>query len=163
VLAANTASVLGGATTSSPGALNIDISRFSPTDIVKFLVVPTNAASGTGTLTITFYDDQINPSYISYTATGLTFVANTPYILAVPISSFTATTGSGSNPFNYTISGISVQTNQTSLSADAITIDDTDITDTTYGLVSRTVLGTVITKNEGDSLDIEYQLSLSIG
>lgn len=156
VLTANTASRLGGGTVSGPGALSIDISRFSPSDIVRFQFVPTNAST-TNTVTIVLYDDQPTPATLTYAASNLTLVAFTPYILSIPFSSFTA-----SGTFNYTISQISVTTDQTALSADCITIDNTDITDTTYGLVSRTVLATPITKSEGDSMDIEYQLSLNL-
>ncbi len=59
------------------------------------------------------------------------------------------------------INGIAVTVADADLIIDAIRINDNDNLDTTYGMVSRTVLGSEnkITKSQGESLDIEYYLS----
>lgn len=59
------------------------------------------------------------------------------------------------------INGISAGVTGADLIIDAIRINDNDNLDTTYGMVSRTVLGSgnKITKSQGESLDIEYYLS----
>ncbi|CAB5221788.1 hypothetical protein UFOVP359_69 [uncultured Caudovirales phage] len=59
------------------------------------------------------------------------------------------------------INGIAIGTASADVIIDAIRINDNDNLDTTYGMVSRTVLGSnnKITKSQGESLDIEYYLS----
>jgi hypothetical protein len=59
------------------------------------------------------------------------------------------------------INGISAAVTSADLIIDAIRINDNENLDTTYGMVSRTVLGTnnKITKSQGESLDVEYYLS----
>jgi hypothetical protein len=68
----------------------------------------------------------------------------------------------GTSTLNWgNINGISANVADANLIIDAIRINDNDNLDTTYGMVSRTVLGSnnKITKSQGESLDVEYYLS----
>lgn len=60
-----------------------------------------------------------------------------------------------------TINGIEIKAENADVIIDAIRINDNLNTDTTYGMVSRTVLGSenIITKLASESVDIEYYLS----
>jgi hypothetical protein len=50
--------------------------------------------------------------------------------------------------------------NNTSVNMDGLRINDEDTFDPTFGLISRAVLGSVLSKSAGRSVDIEYRLDL---
>ena len=156
--AGNVVSYLGGTNTAAQGYLSIDLTKYSPLDTLEIAYKLITAISTSGkTMKITFYDDQQTPAAISKTWTFGSSVSVGYYNNTATLSEFTAVSGT----FNYNVSIIKVETDA-KVSFDAIRIDDTDSTDTTYGLVSRAVLGTPITKKNGDNIDIEYRLTLGI-
>jgi hypothetical protein len=108
---------------------------------------------------ITLYDNQQTPVSISKEWTFGNPTSTGDYSNTATLSEFTVSPSGAT--FNYEVSIIKIETNA-NVSFDAIRIDDTDSTDTTYGLVSRAVLSTPITKKAGDSIDIEYKLTLGL-
>lgn len=154
----NSSAMLGGANdTTSTGNLRIDMSTFTTGDTLQLVVIP--GATATPDIYVRFYDSQTPPAYLEYkwTAQSLTLANKT--ILTKALSATNATSGT----FNYNVSKIYISTTAAAaLSFDSLRIDDTDATSTTYGLVSRAALASPITKASGDSVDIEYQLTLAI-
>lgn len=139
---------------SYPGAINLDLSGYTAGDTLN--IIYTALAAGTSqSLNITFYDNQSTPGTLTWTNT-ISPALNTTYILSTLLGAMTA-----SGNFNYNVSAIKIVTTA-NLSLDAMRIDDTDTLDTTFGLVSRTVLNSSITKSTGDSIDIEYEITLGL-
>lgn len=154
----NASSYLGGSDTSKAGYLSIDLTKYSPLDSFEIAYeVMTAIAASNKTMRVTLYDDQLTPASIYKEWTFTNPTATGYYSNTAKFSDFTA----GSGTFNYNVSIIKIETTA-DISFDAIRIDDTDSTDTTYGLVSRTVLSSAITKKNGDSIDIEYKLTLGL-
>jgi hypothetical protein len=147
---------LGGSDTSKAGSLAISLTKYSPLDTFQIAYDLLTAVSSSGkTLKITLYDDQQTPAYISKTWTFDNPTSIGYGIKSATLSEFSADSGT----FNYNVSMIKIETNM-NISLDAMRIDDTDSTDVTYGLVSRAVLTDAVTKKSGDSIDIEYKLTL---
>jgi hypothetical protein len=100
-----------------------------------------------------FLTNDANHFTTSFTATtGTTYV-----IRDILRSSFTSTL----NPNWGNINGIEITVENSDVIIDAIRINDNNNLDTTYGMVSRTVLGSgnLITKGASEAVDIEYYLS----
>ena len=151
-------SILGSTDGTTQGYLDIDLTRYSPLDSFEIAYELLTAISGSGKeIKVTLYDDQLTPAVISKTWNFGSSVPTGYYSNTATFSEFTADSGT----FNFNVSAIKVETDA-NVSFDAIRVDDTDTTDTTYGLVSRAVLGTPITKKNGDSIDIEYKLTLGL-
>lgn len=150
------ATILGSTslTPSTPGYLNLDISSYdrNATINLAYTALTTNAA----TIVVTLYDNQNTPQTLTWTISHSAGTNGSQYIAS---STLSALTDSGS--FNYNISAIKISTTQ-STSFDAVRIDNTDITDNTFGLVSRSVLGSAVTVAPGESLDIQYEMVLGI-
>jgi hypothetical protein len=141
------------------GFLDIDLTKYSPLDSFEVAYQLLSVIENSGkTLRITLYDSQQTPASIYKEWTFDNPSATGYYSKTATLSDFTAGTGTG---FNYDVSVMKVETNA-HVSLDAFRIDDTDSTDTTYGLVSRAVLDVPITKKAGDSIDIEYRLALEL-
>jgi hypothetical protein len=154
------ASTLGGSDTTRQGFLSIDLTKYSPLDSLEIAYSLLTAISATGkTMKITLYDNQQTPVSISKEWTFGNPTSTGDYSNTATLSEFTVSPSGAT--FNYEVSIIKIETNA-NVSFDAIRIDDTDSTDTTYGLVSRAVLSTPITKKAGDSIDIEYKLTLGL-
>jgi hypothetical protein len=137
-----------------PGAINLDLSGYTAGDTLNL----TYTALATGTsqsLNIIFYDNQNTPGTLTWNNT-ISPTINTGYTLSTLLGSMTS-----SGNFNYNVSAIKIVTTA-NLSLDAMRIDDTDTLDTTFGLVSRTVLNSSIIKSTGDSIDIEYEITLGL-
>ena len=72
----------------------------------------------------------------------------------------------GSNPSLLTISKIGIELTRSSASSacainfDGIRINDEDTFDPTFGMISRSILTTPITKLTGRQIDIEYRIDL---
>lgn len=154
----NSNAMLGGANdTTSTGNLRIDMSTYTTGDTLQLAVIP--GATATPDIFVRLYDTQTPPAYIEYKWAAQSLTSGAKTILTKTLSSTFSTSGT----FNWNVSKIYVSTTALSaLSFDSLRIDDTDATSTTYGLVSRAALGTPITKLSGDSVDIEYQLTLTL-
>lgn len=144
----------------TPGSLQIDLTGYTRGDTIQLAFTP--VANSTGTIVVTFYDDQPTPQTLVWTIPSTGYTSPTRYIAT---TTFNGANVVASSTFNYNVSaiGINVGTSGTAnISFDALRIDDTDTVDTTFGLVSRSVLSTPITKALGDSLDIQYELTLGL-
>ena len=151
-------SYLGGTDEYATGYLSIDLTKYSPLDSFEIAYKLMTAISAGGkSIKVKLLDDQLTPASIYKIWNFDSSVAIGEYSNTATFSEFTPETGT----FNYNISMIKIETDA-HVSFDAIRIDDTDSVDTTYGLVSRAVLGTPITKLAGDSIDIEYKLTLEL-
>ena len=51
--------------------------------------------------------------------------------------------------------------NTTSIGMDGLRINDEDTFDPTFGLISRSILATALTKLAGRAVDVEYKLDLA--
>lgn len=155
-ISAGSSSYLGASSApSSPGALNIDINGYNSTDSIQLAYKAKSSA--TGTVTITLYDNQSTPQTLTWSIPSQAYTSGTNYVKTSTIGSLT-----NSGSFNGIISAIKIANATVDISYDALKIDDTDGTETLYGLVSRSVLSTEVTKTAGDSLDIQYELTLGI-
>jgi hypothetical protein len=137
---------------------SVDFSMYGALDKFSF-----GSYFTTGTIsavTIKFYTDDSN--YFSYSPSVSSLVgtvANT-YKAAVYNKSLWTATGNPSWAYITSI-GIDVASAGTAgLAMDMIRIDDSDEVDANYALVSRSVLGSVITKTAGSEMDIEYYLDI---
>lgn len=152
------ATIIGSSslTPTVPGNLNIDLTGYGINDTVKIMVH--NASSTAGSFTITLYDNQDTPQSISWTESITNTIGS--YIKKKKLADWTGIGGT----FNFNVSAIKISSASagTTLIFDALTIDNTDPTETTYGLVSRTVLSSPISKQAGESLDVQYELMLGI-
>lgn len=133
----------------------LDLSVYSALDDFKLAYnVTANAAS----LYIRFYTDPAN--YFTYTVTAPT----AGYKVSTFNKSNFVTTGTPSWA-NITQAAVSVTSNAsgaTTVDFDGFRIDDKDTYIQVETLVSRTVLGTPVTKTAGIPLDIEYTLDLTL-
>jgi hypothetical protein len=157
----NTHATLGANTayTTLPGTLNFDMTGYAGNDLVQIAYYITNVTSITGkTLTIKFYDMQTAPKTMSYSI-SLTGKSVGFYVDSIPLSSFSVDSG-----FNNIVGAIDIATTHTqNISIDGIRLDDIDATNINYGMVSRALFSTPIVKTLGETLDIEYSLSLAMG
>lgn len=132
-------------TTSGPNA-------FSPNDNIS--IAYSKKTGETPKIILKFLYNDIN-----YYTANFTAESNATYAIKdILQSSFTAfgdITDWGS------IRGIEIKAENSDVIIDSIRINDNFNTDTTFGMVSRTVLGEdqVITKGVAESIDIEYYLS----
>jgi len=159
ILINNSTAVLGAGSNYAtfPGILNKDFTQYSANDSIQLAFYVTNVTSiSAKTLTLRFRDNQVAPKTMYYT---YTFPATTPLgfqVLTVPFKNFTFDSG-----FNYSITSIEVTTNHTqNISIDGIRVLNSDFTNINSGLVSRAILSNPVVKNAGDTLDVEYVLSL---
>lgn len=156
---AGNSTILGSDTTSptTPGNIFVDLSGYSLNDTAKILVHAKSGSSTSGSFTITMYDDQSTPASISWTESG-NWTSGTSYFKSKKFSAWTAVSGT----FNYNVSAIKIATTGVNFAFDVLSVDNTDPTETTYGLVSRSVLSSPISKKSGENLDIQYELMLGI-
>lgn len=131
--------------------LGKDLSVYGDADVLK-MAIDTTATSGSPTITIKFAVDASN--YYSKTFTLSTY----GYQVVKCLKSEITKTGS---PSWSAISEISLTTASGAFVVDGIRFDDEDNIDSNYGLISRAALPTVIEKNAGEPITIEYYLSLA--
>jgi hypothetical protein len=110
-------------------------------------------SNDTPTITLRFFT-----AGASYFQTSFTATQNTTYVIRdILRSSFTNVLNANWGNIN----AIEILSENADVIIDAIRINDNNNLDTTYGMVSRTVLnsGNLIVKNPAESIDIEYYLS----
>jgi hypothetical protein len=127
------------------------------------------------TLTVAFYRVDTNSSKIrikfyssdtEYYYVDIDSLSGTGHkIVEIPMSELFLDP-QGSNPSLLTISKIGIELTRSSASSecainfDGIRINDEDTFDPTFGMISRSVLTTPITKLTGRQIDIEYRIDL---
>jgi hypothetical protein len=136
----------------------LDISGYSAND--SLTLAYNRAHSNLASIKIKFYTSSGNYYYGTFTPSAGTGEK----ITSVNMSDvFSNTVGS---PEASSISIIGIELTRTSAASaataymDGLRINDEDTFDPNFGLISRSVLGTAITKTAGRSIDIEYKLSL---
>lgn len=138
----------------------IDISGYSVNDSITlaFNRFDTNSSN----IKIKFYSSDTDYFYGDIDLTGL---STGNYIKEVSMSSVFANTSGTPDAANITYIGVELSRTSTSSNAylymDGLRINDEDTFDPTYGLISRSVLNTPVTKVAGRPIDIEYRLELS--
>lgn len=154
-MSAGSSAYLGAsAAPTTPGTLNIDFTAYNQNDLLQIAYTATSTA--TGTVTITLYDNQPTPQTLTWSIPSQAYTSGTLYIKSIAIGSLT-----NSGTFNGTISAIKITNATVNISYDSLRVEDADGTETLYGLVSRSIPSPV-TKTAGDSLDIQYELTLGI-
>ena len=138
----------------------IDISGYSVNDSITlaFNRFDTNSSN----IKIKFYSSDTDYFYGDIDLTGL---STGNYIKEVSMSSVFANASGTPDAANITYIGVELSRTSTSsnsyLYMDGLRINDEDTFDPTYGLISRSVLNTPVTKVAGRPIDIEYRLELS--
>jgi hypothetical protein len=147
----------GAASTTVAATLDtyLDLSGYSASDDMKLAY---NVAANVASMYIRFYTDATN--YFTYTITAPTAgykisTFNKGNFVATGAPSWSSITQVG-------ISVTSNATGGTTVDFDGFRIDDKDTYNQVETLVSRTVLGTPVTKAAGVPLDIEYTLDLTL-
>lgn len=153
--------------TSGAGSPNEYTSSVQPMDISGYSV--------NDSIKLAYYKNDNNLSYIriklyssdtDYYSVDITPASGTGYKLSsdIPLSTlFSDPTGS---PDKTQINKIGIllqptSSNTTTVGMDGLRINDEDTFDPIFGLISRSVLGTTLTKLAGRQVDIEYKLDLS--
>jgi hypothetical protein len=136
--------------------VQVDLSGYSDLDVFKVAASANNANAAS--IFVRFYTDASN----YYTAT-----INTPgsgfKVSSVTKGSFVATgVPSWANITQVAVGATANATGQVIVDFEGVRIEDVDTFTESDILVSRTVLGTQITKSAGVPLDIEYTLDLTL-
>ena len=133
----------------------LDLSGYSSLDTFGIAYYCNNTSAGT--IRIRLYSSDTD--YYQYAVT----VNNTVgYKISndIPINSL-LTVGGGSPDSSQIIKIGIAKTGSADVDIDAIRINDEDTFDPIFGLISRSVLFSVVTKSAGRQIDIEYRLDLS--
>jgi len=136
----------------------LDLSGYSVNDSIRLAYYKNNA--NLQNIIIRFYSSNSN-----YYSTTITPASGTGYKITSDIllsTLFTSPTGSPDktniNKIGITITPTS--SNTTSIGMDGLRINDEDTFDPVFGLISRSVLGTTLSKSAGRAVDVEYKLDL---
>jgi hypothetical protein len=139
----------------------LDLSGYSANDTLTlaFNRYDTNSSA----IKIKFYSSDTDYFYGTFNSSnGLSGTGNK--ILSVSMNSVFA--NKNGNPKAYLITKVGIELTRTSASSnsyiylDGLRINDEDTFDADYGLISRSILSTPLTKIAGRQIDIEYRLSL---
>lgn len=138
---------------------SLDLSGYSVNDTVRFAYYQND--TNLSTIKIKLYSS--NTDY--YTA-SVTPGAEAGYQISSDISMSEFLNSPVGNPNVSDITKIGIEVfpvsgEQTSIGADALRINDEDTFNPIYGIISRSVLNTPLTKLAGRQVDVEYRLDLS--
>ena len=137
----------------------LDLSGYSDADSIRLAYYKNNA--NLQNIILKFYSSDTD--YYSTTitpATGTGYKITEDVLLSTLFTSPTGTPNKSQiNKIGITITPTS--SNTTSIGLDGLRINDEDTFDPEFGLISRSVLGTVLTKLNGRQVDVEYKLDLS--
>lgn len=141
----------------SPTAL--DLSGYSDADSIRLAYYKNN--TNLQNIILKFYSSDTD-----YYSTTITPASGTGYKITSDILLSTLFTGPTGTPNKSQINKIGItvtptSSNTTSIGLDGLRINDEDTFDPDFGLISRSVLGTVLTKLNGRQVDVEYKLDLS--
>lgn len=137
----------------------LDISGYSTNDSITLAF--NRADTNSSEINVKFYSSAVDYFYASFDLSGL---STGNYIKEVSMADvFENMSGT---PDAYNISHIGVELVRSSASSqsrvylDGLRVNDQDTFDPTFGLISRSVLGSAIDKIAGRPIDIEYKLTL---
>ena len=138
---------------------SLDISGYSNADSIKLAYYKNDV--NLQSITIKFYSSDTD-----YYSIVITPASGTGYKITDDIPLSTLFTGPTGTPNKSEINKIGIvitptSTNTTSVGIDGLRINDEDTFDPDLGLISRSVLGTALTKLNGRQVDVEYKLDLS--
>ena len=137
----------------------LDLSGYSLNDSIRLAYIKDN--SNLQNIIIKFYSSNSNYYSTTITPAGGTGYKITSNILLGTV--FTSPTGTPDktniNKIGITITPTSGNT--TSIGMDGLRINDEDTFDPTFGLISRSILATALSKSAGRAVDVEYKLDLA--
>jgi hypothetical protein len=136
----------------------MDISGYSVNDTIKLAYFKNDTRLSK--IKIKFYSSNVD-----YYSVDITPASGTGYKLSDDISLSALFTDPTGSPDKTQINKIGIEILPSSLITtvgfDGLRINDEDTFDPIFGLISRSVLGTTLTKLAGRQVDIEYKLDLS--
>ena len=137
----------------------LDLSGYSVNDSIRLAYYKNNA--NLQNIIIKFYSSTSN-----YYSTTITPAGGTGYKITSDISLGTVFTSPTGTPDKTNINKIGItitptSSNTTSIGMDGLRINDEDTFDPTFGLISRSILATALTKLAGRAVDVEYKLDLA--
>ena len=137
----------------------LDLSGYSDADSIRLAYYKNN--TNLQNIILKFYSSDTD-----YYSTTITPASGTGYKITSDILLNTLFTGPTGTPNKSQINKIGItvtptSSNTTSIGLDGLRINDEDTFDPDFGLISRSVLGTVLTKLNGRQVDVEYKLDLS--
>ena len=140
-------------------SISLDISGYSNADSIRLAYFKNEA--DLQSLTLKMYSSDTD-----YYSTVITPASGTGYRITNDILLSTFFSGPTGSPDKSQINKIGIVVtptsgNATSVRLDSLRINDEDTFDPTFGLISRSVLGTALTKFNGRQVDVEYKLDLS--
>lgn len=140
----------------------LDLSGYSDADSIRLAYYKNNTNStNLQNIILKFYSSDTD-----YYSTTITPASGTGYKITNDILLSTLFTGPTGTPNKSQINKVGITItptsgNTTSIGLDGLRINDEDTFDPEFGLISRSVLGTVLTKLNGRQVDVEYKLDLS--
>jgi hypothetical protein len=136
----------------------MDISGYSVNDTIKLAYFKNDTRLSK--IKIKFYSSNVD-----YYSVDITPASGTGYKLSGDISLSSLFTDPTGSPDKTQINKIGIEispsSSTTTVGFDGLRINDEDTFDPIFGLISRSVLGTTLTKLAGRQVDIEYKLDLS--
>jgi hypothetical protein len=120
----------------------------------KLAIAYSKLSAGTQTITMKFHT-----SSLSYFTAAISTSSGTTYAIGEKTFQEMSTAKTGTPTWD-NIQYVTITATANTL-IDAIRFNDTDNLDTSYGMISRAVLDTPIVKENNQTLDVEYYLSLA--
>lgn len=139
--------------------INLDLSGYSLNDTIRLAYYKNDA--NLQNIILKLYSSDTD-----YYSTTITPASGTGYKVTDDISLSTLFTSPTGTPSKSQINKIGITVtptsgNTTTVGMDGLRINDEDTFDPTFGLISRSVLGTPLAKLNGRQVDVEYKLDLS--
>lgn len=136
----------------------IDFSGYSVYDSIKIAFYKNDA--NLSSVKVRFYSSNNGYYEITFTPSS-----GSGYYLSSDVLMSTVFAGATSNPDKTAINKIGIivtptSGNSTSVGMDGLRINDEDTFDPSFGLISRSVLSTALSKSTGRAVDVEYKLDL---
>ena len=136
----------------------LDLSGYSVNDSIRLAYYKNNA--NLQNIIIKLYSSTSN-----YYSTTITPAGGTGYKITSDILLSTLFTSPTGTPDKTNINKIGItitptSSNTTSIGMDGLRINDEDTFDPTFGLISRSILATALSKSAGRAVDVEYKLDL---
>jgi len=136
----------------------LDLSGYSVNDSIRLAYYKNNA--NLQNIIIRLYSSNSN-----YYSTTITPASGTGYKITSDILLSTLFTSPTGTPDKTNINKIGItitptSSNTTSVGMDGLRINDEDTFDPVFGLISRSVLATTLSKSAGRAVDVEYKLDL---
>ena len=139
----------------------LDLSGYSVNDSIRLAYYkPLSNGANLQNIIIKFYSSNSD-----YYSTTITPASGTGYKITSDILLSTLFTSPTGTPDKTNINKIGItitptSSNTTSVGMDGLRINDEDTFDPVFGLISRSVLGTTLSKSAGRAVDVEYKLDL---